>query len=297
MKYLFFVINVLCIVGMAYIGVNMAYDKLTPPKEPAEASAVNPPDQRRKPDARPRPPVRKRMDPAIISRNLFKVKIDGSDKPAPVTTQTSKPVEETHLNLSLWGTVVGPTQEESWAVIEDKSTRQQALYKVGSNVQDAKITKIDKSSVDLLFQGRPQVLKMEDLKGSSSPGKRPAASSTAARRPNLPLPQALARTAGPISRQASDLLRQIKFRPRNIGGELDGYIVYGIRPSSIFKKMGLRNGDVIREINGTPVAEQDNPSELFEEIMQSDEIRLTLLRAGKPFELVYPAEGQANDES
>jgi general secretion pathway protein C len=64
-------------------------------------------------------------------------------------------------------------------------------------------------------------------------------------------------------------------------------MVYGIRPNSIFRQMGLRNGDIIKEINGTPIVSAEDASILFSEVKAADTARVTLQRRGKAKELVY----------
>ncbi|MCP4671992.1 MAG: PDZ domain-containing protein, partial [Desulfobacula sp.] len=70
-------------------------------------------------------------------------------------------------------------------------------------------------------------------------------------------------------------------------GEADGLMVYGIRPNSIFRKIGLRNGDIIKDINGTPIISKEDVSLLFNDIELEDNLKLSLFRRGEIKELSY----------
>jgi len=91
-------------------------------------------------------------------------------------------------------------------------------------------------------------------------------------------------------------MRQIKFRPHFSEGEPDGLMVYGIRPNSVFRKIGLRNGDIIKDVNGTVIVSKDDVSNLFDEIEDQESIKLTLFRRGKVKELTYTPFPEENDK-
>ena len=85
-------------------------------------------------------------------------------------------------------------------------------------------------------------------------------------------------------------MRQVKFRPHFTEGEPDGLMVYGIRPNSVFRQMGLRNGDIIKGINGTSILSAEDASSLFREIEGADNAKVTLFRRGQVKELIYQAK-------
>lgn len=286
MKYIFNIINCLCVVLMAYLFVDMAYKKFVPRitvpaqiQEQGKSVQISPASQRL-------PRVNPFAHQVIVSRNLFKVATDGQGaKNSKLTDKDAEKLEPTTLSLILHGTVVG--QGDAYAVIEDQKIRQQALYNVGDKVQGAEIREILRHKVILLFQGKRQVLIMED-KPSNVPKVAAAVPGIFPDFAPAVLPDSI-KNLDPetIPQFASDLMRQIKFRQHMKDGQPDGLMVYGIRPTSIFRKVGLRNGDIVQQVNGTPVMTEADAISLLGEVIHAEQAKLTLLRRGQVEEVIY----------
>ncbi len=278
MKYIFVLIHMGLIAAIAYVGVDLFYTGILPDniEQPGRGVAVNPsqPGTVQK--------AGHRSDPgqydAVVKRNLFKVEIEKKQTPVAASKEPVK-LEPTNLKLTLWGTVTGTS--DVWAVIEDKNARQQALYQVGDMVQGAQVKKILRHEVILNYQGKDQVLEMQtDRAGQAvvaSPGTAPAAMASNRFQ------------AGPMLENAGEIMKQIKFRPYFSQGAPDGLMVYGIRPDSIFRQIGLRNGDIVKDINGTPIVSPADGMNMLMEIQGTEEISMTVLRRGKIMDLSFPA--------
>ena len=278
MKYLFVLIHMGLIAAIAYAGADLFYAGILPGnlEQPGRPAVVNSSQSGAVHRAG------RGSDPgqydAVVKRNLFKVEIEEKQTPAAASEKPVK-LEPTNLKLTLWGTVTGTS--DVWAVIEDKNARQQALYQVGDMVQGAQIKKILRHEVILNFQGKDQVLAMQTERS----GQTVAASQVTA-------PAAMASNrfqAGPILENAGEIMKQIKFRPYFSQGAPDGLMVYGIRPDSIFRQIGLRNGDIVKEINGTPIVSPADGMNMLMEIQGTEEIDMTVLRRGKIMDLSFPA--------
>lgn len=68
-------------------------------------------------------------------------------------------------------------------------------------------------------------------------------------------------------------------------GEQSGFRIYAIRPGSAYAALGLEDGDVIRAINGTPLASADQALELV--AGSATQITVDLVRGGQPMFLNY----------
>lgn len=219
---------------------------------------------------------------AIAKRNLFKVDINGKKDSAKVEETEHKNIEtleRTTLKLVLWGTVTGDATV--YAVIEDKTLRHQSLYEAGDSVQDAKIKRILRHKVVLTYQGKDQILEMESDDKNMHQPKKPVRMETA---------KPMRKNSG-VKHNApedlNDVKAQIKYRPHFTEGKPDGLMVYGIKMNSIFKQMGLKNGDIVKDINGTPIVSAKDASAFFNDINSTPETKFTLSRRGKVKELVY----------
>ena len=70
-------------------------------------------------------------------------------------------------------------------------------------------------------------------------------------------------------------------------GKAIGFRLFNVRKGSIFERMGIKNGDVVREVNGTVIDSPAAASGLLDVIRTAENLELRLLRQGKPLSLSY----------
>ncbi len=288
MKYLFYLINTILITAIAYFCVGIAYKNLVSGTfTPIESSFLKTAGKEIRRE-QVRNLQKKGQYDKIIERNLFKVELEGA-KALPKEKIDVKPIKilkPTTLNLVLWGTVTGAS--EIFAVIEDKKARQQFLYEVGDEVQGARLKQILRHKVILNYQGMDQVLEMKtedkNIQTSKSSGEAPLHDYATLNTQSI----------GASINDMGELTKQIKIRPHFTQGESDGLMVYGIKPNSVFMQMGLKNGDIVREINGTPILSPGDVSNFYTQIKETEgDAKLTLFRRGKVKTLFYQVENGA----
>lgn len=68
-------------------------------------------------------------------------------------------------------------------------------------------------------------------------------------------------------------------------GELVGWKLYAVRPSSLCAALGLQNGDLLLRINGYDLVEQ--AYDAYMEMAKADELRLEIERAGEALTITY----------
>ncbi|MGE0401157.1 MAG: type II secretion system protein GspC [Kofleriaceae bacterium] len=68
--------------------------------------------------------------------------------------------------------------------------------------------------------------------------------------------------------------------PSVTGGKPTGFKLYAIRPSSVWAKLGFRNGDAIRSINGMPLDTPDQALEVYTKIREARRIDVAITRQG-----------------
>lgn len=292
MKTLFVSANLVCVILSAYFSVQLFYKNVLPaPSDTAGQSPTQVETASREPAEAGRSSI-SQYD-LILKRNLFNVQLAEAPKPvkpagnAPPQKEEPKP---TPLKLVLWGTVTGVSQV--YAVIEDKKTRKQSLYQVGDPIQGATIKEILNHQVLLHYQEEDQVLEM-----TSETGRGPGPSPPMPMRvppPGNALRNAVLEPAGtprfeslPGQMNTELLKKQVRFRPYFQNGIPDGVMVYGIRANSFLAKMGIRNGDIIKDINGVPVTSAGDEMLLFSEMEQGGDGILRLLRRGEQKELSF----------
>ncbi len=280
MKYIFAIINTFLITTIAYFCVDIAYTKLTPDtvfweKQPLGSDPEISKTQEIQTFGRDKLAI-------IIDRNLFGAELGTANQAKTVKKTELNPAIElkpTSLNLKLWGTVTGGS--DFFAVIEDKKSRKQSLYEIGDSIDGAIIKMIVRDKVILSHNGKDQILEIE------ADTKNGVRSQTIIKSPPSNDPEPIYISPQESIDDSPNLTSQIKFRPHFSNGKPDGLMLYGIKSSSIFSKIGLRNGDIIQLINEAPIVSKDDAAVLFSEIEQADNLQLTLLRRGKVEKLSF----------
>lgn len=231
----------------------------------------------------------------IKERDLFQTQA----APQPVVPDQALDLgnlEETQLNLKLWGTVSGST-ESAYAVIEDTKKKEQNLYRVDDVIQGATLKAILREKVVLAVQGEDQVLSMEKASetASATTAIRQSTASVRSVESGLPTPSvrpqrvSLSRTMIENAMQdVSKLMTEITITPNiSENGQQEGLALKNIKPSSIFRRMGLRNGDVLVGVDGQTIESVDDALNLYENLKTASEVEVQILRRGQQRTIEY----------
>jgi len=234
---------------------------------------------------------------AITARNIFN---SGTEEivPKPQKVDIDK-LKQTDLKLKLWGTVTGQNNR-SYAVIEDTKTREQNLYHAGDTIQNAVVKLILREKVVLNVDDRDEILAMEEIRGRKASARAPkkrVRSSPGTRDRKLPVSryQRKIRLRSDQIRRAMDNLGQVMeqatMRPHlDQDGQAAGISITGIKPNAIFRKMRLRNGDVITGVNGNSIESVEDAARVLEELSSASNIQLQIKRRGREQTLDYSIE-------
>jgi general secretion pathway protein C len=219
---------------------------------------------------------------AIAKRNLFNTR---PDIEAPAQAINVDDLKKTDLNLKLWGTVTGQDRR-AYAVIEDTKTRQQNLYRIGDSIQNA--------TVKLIL--RQKIVGMEEI-GAAKKGKQsPRVARKAAAPPKMPVstyPRQLTLKSDQIEsamENLDQLMDQARIRPHIEEGKPAGISITGIKPNTIFRKMRLRNGDIITGVNGDPIETVEDAMKIFGDLSSASEVQVEIKRRGRKRVLDYKIE-------
>ena len=287
----FTIANFFLITLGAYLGVNLFYTLITSRLDYAETTSRITSNQ-----ADPTP-VEQPIAPlseykAIISRNIF----NSGNEPVAETPKTEAvdidKLKETDLKLKLWGTVTGQ-DKRAYAVIEDTKAREQNLYRAGESIQKAVVKLIFREKVVLSVDGRDEILAMEEIRASK--GGRPSKRSPAGS-PKLPVskyPRKIKLRGAQIEKAMENLgqlMEQANLRPHIVDGQPAGISITGIKPNAIFRKMRLRNGDVITGLNGGSIESVEDAVKVVEQLSSGSNIQLQIKRRGREQTLDYSIE-------
>lgn len=218
----------------------------------------------------------------VVTRNLFMV---GSMTPKSSDDMLSlDDLEKTDLQLTLWGTIAG-TGDMAWAIIEDKETKSQALYKVGDKVQNATLTHVFRNKVVLNVNGKDQVL--EPMDGGGAQGSGGFAGYAGASQTGSDRITVEKNLINESLKDINSLMKDVRIRPHFTDGRSDGLIISGIRGDSVFKKLGLRNGDIILGVDGSKIESVDDAMKLYGGLKNMQNMKIDIKRRGQVQTLDY----------
>ncbi len=200
-------------------------------------------------------------------------------------------LEPTSLSIALRGTsVISGSQENSFAVIEDKTTRLQKEYYVGDSIQNGTVRKILNRKIVLKVGDEDEILEMEEFDSSgagSAPGVTPVRT---ADQGGPALERTITIRREEIDSSLADLnglLTQASIRPHFSDGVADGIAVTSVKAGSIFRRMGIRNGDIVRGVSGNQIRSPEDLISLYDSLKSQSEISLEILRRGQDMKMNY----------
>ena len=190
----------------------------------------------------------------IFERDLFGSRVSalhpGQSVPADDGASSALPTED-ELEIALLGTVAG-SPAISRAIIKDLETNVLGQYKTGETVLTASIESIEKDRIVLLHRGRRKVLYLR----TPESGRGESDSAQATLQANAPQPVGASPPPRPVAtfadklRHTAMLLPKATVEPYSVAGEVEGLRVTDLENIGGAQDLGLRDGDVIRAING-----------------------------------------------
>jgi len=188
--------------------------------------------------------------------------LTGDDRDRPIAA----------LGLLLKGTIAG-SDLYSRAIIEDKGKQQ--IYKIGDSVSGASIIGIFRNKVILMMNGQEQMLVPEEKTDKKGPRGGPPSG------PAIPIPNMS--DGGDMSsamQNMEQLLGNARVVPYYKGGEPYGFRVTNVENSSPLFSLGVRSGDVIKSVNGTPVKSSEDAMKLYQNMQNVSSANIELERHG-----------------
>jgi general secretion pathway protein C len=212
---------------------------------------------------------------------------------APVDVATG-PVRSS-LRVKLLGTLVANDTQWSFASIQDLETQRARSLMVGDDLMGARILSIERERVVVAANGREEFIdggEAAPLANSTPTLTRPvpaastgpesgirAVSENTYEVPETELQQALARL--------DVLATQARIVPAIEDGKPAGFKLAAIRQGSLYTKIGLQNGDVLKRINGLSLDTPEKMLEAFTKLREAKHIELDIGRAGGSVRKVY----------
>ena len=210
---------------------------------------------------------------AITNAHLF--------REAPVQAlpgQNAANAPQTSMPLVLTGIISADDPQNGLAILGENAAAAK-VYAVGDNIPGgAKLHSVFSDRVVIDRGGNLESLYLpRQLQGGSPPPP-----STAA----VPTQPALDRMRRLITEDPGLLADIMRPQPVFAGGkQMKGFRVYPGRNRQAFNRLGLRPGDLVMSINGTPLDDPSRGQEIFRTLGSSSEAHITVIRGGQQQDL------------
>ncbi len=241
-----------------------------------------------------------KLEKAVVDRNIFNsegkvpdestVTADGKDKPAKF--DLNAPCQKPTVDLELLGTIY--LGSRSVATVMEKGYTQADSYRVGDLVEgteDVVVAKIEPNRLILNNAGKKECLELAGPKlaqfasigetGITNPGA------------EVTQPAAVPAGGGEVTLEATyvqqqigegggNILNQGRLVPFNQDGAMKGFKLISLKAGGIFDKIGLKNNDVITQVNDTSLQQPDQGFAFYQAFENDTSIRISVLRGDQP---------------
>jgi general secretion pathway protein C len=195
------------------------------------------------------------------------------------------------LGLELVGTVCG-SPPFSRAIVRDTKTKIVDLYRPGQTVAGAYIQSIEDNVVILIHEGRRKMLSLKTAEAApaataardikDAPGVKPAAYLAPTRISEQPAAVSTSRIG-----YIEEILSKAVIEPYTVNGKVEGLKITGLEDVPVAEALGLKNGDIIRIVNGQQLTSIQKAFQVFQKAKSQPAINLELSRGDETKELTF----------
>ncbi len=230
----------------------------------------------------------------ILERNIFNSKgLSTLPPPAtPATPVTPVKLEQPPVPIRLVGTVAG-NPLYLYAVIEDPFQKTNKIFRLNDTIApNIKLLEIQRNRITISRDGKREEIELgaQDTAAQQRTQAPPRPVSPPTSEVTQPTPSTFVVDRESVEAATQDmnrLLTQARLVPNFTGGVADGFRIFSIVPDSLFEKVGLRNGDIIRSINGVEMKDPEKAFQLYQQLKDNDRFVIDLTRAGQNLSLNY----------
>mgnify|MGYP001766621024 CR=1 FL=1 len=154
--------------------------------------------------------------------------------------------------LKLLGTITGD-DSVTMALIMKRGDKQAMIYRLWGKVGGYTITKISPDLIHLKRNNEKFILNLYDKKDTASSEKASGAGSSVPSSGVVQKNVSRAEIQQRVMNNLDKAMEGIKGGPYKVNDQIEGFRLIRIQPSNILYEYGIRNGDIIKRINGKKV--------------------------------------------
>ena len=214
---------------------------------------------------------------AIVASHLFGVADSDPDGFVQPAVEDEDLPDTRISSLSLKGTIASTPAELAVAIIAN-GKNEEKVYVIGDPVTSS-------ASLHAVYADRVVLNENGALTNLKLPKDFPAGTASSVRRNTTTLNRATSNTKSiqaVVAQNVSRLADVIRPTPYFVAGQQQGYRVYPGRNRKQFAALGLRPGDLIKDIDGQALTDPTQAMQIFQSLNNADQVSVTVERNGQP---------------
>jgi len=234
----------------------------------------------------------------ILKRNIFTKPLPPSPPKQVPSILKPAPLPSLDSLIEIVGIAYFP-DNNSLVIIKDKRTGNETLCKEGDIIYDAKIIKISKEKVYFEYDNKQVYLNLENKAGEGGfIVSKELISSDDKNKINVvsqKIPEEVISMDVDFEKTITELIndknliQNLNLTPNINEGKIDGFKVSNLPENSVPYQYGLRNGDIVRRVNGILVDSIATGFSIYNQIKNSNTniVTVEVLRDNKPLLLTF----------
>ncbi len=199
---------------------------------------------------------------------------------AAASPETAESLAPTNLNLTLTGVIARPVGGCALVIVQGQP---ESAFCAGEDLTPGvRLDTVERDRIVILRNGARETVPLKDLDKQANLIAPPP--------PPGPIVQPGSTGAAVVDRRQ---LQQQMGKPEFLSQALivpnpeGGFLVRQIQPGSLYEKLGLRPGDVIKNVNGTALTSMEDVMRLYQQFGTAQRVLVEVQRQGRSETLYY----------
>ena len=220
---------------------------------------------------------------AIVEQDIFGSSASALEVNEPLqvdNTAASTWSGEEDLGIALLGTVAG-SPEISRAIIKDIKTNALNVYKTGDTIVSASVESIEKDGIVLLYEGQRRKINLRTKESGKQGTVIPEVTMAKNAAQEVKAQPAAKPTLADKLRYAASMIPKVNIEPHTIDGQVEGLRISGLEDIKGAEDLGLKNGDVIRAVNGQRLDSKQKAYQISRKARSQTAMNIELMRCNR----------------
>ncbi len=221
----------------------------------------------------------------------------GPTPPAPPPPTWNPEPAHSALHAVLVGTAIATPLRFSLCQLTNTDQNETAVYAAGDTFMNARIYDILRDKVLIVNEGRNEYIDNSPPGGGPNlgvavmpPPAQPHGGGDGVKQVSENQYVVAKKEIDNALTNLSDLATKARIVPSFKNGVPNGFKLFSIVPDSLYAKIGIQNGDVIRKINGYEMNSPDKALEIYQKLRDANRVEVEVERRGDTVRKSYSIE-------